>query len=613
MSTSAPTDRAAWLHAALVVLIVAAVVTLVPVGPWRPAAEIVILGLGIAGVGCALRRHRTHLVGVWRGLGLGLILLTAGRAAEVLQLAGILPGISAAVAAGFGLAAYAAVMVGALGVVGRGRRRMDWAAWTDTATLLLAAGLALLAISGTDGALSADLVEMGIGTPLLTAVLLIACVPPALSRGGRSLTSMALLVAGVFTVVGYGGRILPGTTLRESLLLDPLPLLAVAALVLAGRHPAVAAMGRRAESDQDRTSSRVLGLGAALLISPALLILWTMGHGGVGYVLGAGTSLLTGMALWRLAALNRERERTRTALVTSEARLQLLLENAADVIAIVDADGSVAYMSPAVQSLLGRAPTDYVGRSAIELADPRDQPRLRAALAAAGDAHGVAGGFVDTDIRVQHSSGDTRWVEMRISGRVDAVGIRGWVVNLREVTDRKLFEDELRRQATTDPLTGLLNRTAFSDRLTAATECIDAAAPPAVLFVDIDDFKAVNDTLGHAAGDDLLRTVAARLSADVRADDVVARLGGDEFAVLLTDAFGTRLHDVAERLLVSLRCPMDIAGSTLAVTASIGGALGFPGTTAEWLLHSADTAMYSAKRSGKNSRRLLDAPSDAPV
>ncbi|HEY0508239.1 MAG TPA: diguanylate cyclase, partial [Blastococcus sp.] len=223
------------------------------------------------------------------------------------------------------------------------------------------------------------------------------------------------------------------------------------------------------------------------------------------------------------------------------------------------------------------------------------------------------GGFVDTDIRVQHSSGGTRWVEMRISGRVDAVGIRGWVVNLREVTDRKLFEDELRRQATTDPLTGLLNRTAFSDRLTAATECIDATAPPAVLFVDIDDFKAVNDTLGHAAGDELLRTVAARLSADVRADDVVARLGGDEFAVLLTNAFGTRLHDVAERLLVSLRCPMDIAGSTLAVTASIGGALGSPGNTAEWLLHSADTAMYSAKRSGKNSRRLLGAPSDAPV
>jgi diguanylate cyclase (GGDEF)-like protein/PAS domain S-box-containing protein len=265
-------------------------------------------------------------------------------------------------------------------------------------------------------------------------------------------------------------------------------------------------------------------------------------------------------------------------------------------------------MSPAVQSLLGRPPAFYLGRSAIELADPRDQARLRAAVAAAGEAGSIAGGFVDTDIRVPHSSGGTRWVEMRISGRVDAVGIDGWVVNFREVTDRKLFEEELRRQATTDPLTGLLNRTAFSARLEAATVSIDAAAPPAVLFVDVDDFKTVNDTLGHAAGDELLVTVAARLTAAVRADDVVARLGGDEFAVLLTDAFGTRLRDVADRLLVSLRSPIELAGTTVTITASIGGALSGPGDTAERLLHSADTAMYSAKRTGKNARALLGTP-----
>jgi len=101
--------------------------------------------------------------------------------------------------------------------------------------------------------------------------------------------------------------------------------------------------------------------------------------------------------------------------------------------------------------------------------------------------------------------------------------------------------------------------------------------------------------------------VAARLTADVRAEDVVARLGGDEFAVLLTDADGERLRDVADRLLASLRAPMEIAGTTLSVTASIGGALGAPGDTAESLLHAADTAMYSAKRSGKDSRALLDA------
>ena len=603
--SAAPTARAAWLHAALAVLVVPAVVS-VPMGPWRPAAEVVLFGLGIAAVHTALRRHRTPLVVAWRGLGLGLVFFALSCVAEVVELGGVRPGPFGAAESAFDIAAYAAMVVGAVGVVRGGRRRREPGRWMDTATLLLAAGLALLAVSGREGTATGDLVEMGIGTPVLTAVLLMVCVPLAMSRANRSVTTMALLAAAVLTVVGYGGRMVVGTALRDSPFLDPLPLLAVAALILAARHPSVAAMGRQTGSDPDGESTRVLGLGATLLISPALLILWTLGHGGVGYVLGAGSSLLTGMALWRLHSLNRERESTRAALVAGEARLQLLLENAADVIAIVDATGAISYMSPAVQSLLGRPPAYFVGRDAIELADPRDQPRLRAAVAAAGDAADVHAGAVDTDIRVEHSSGGTRWVEMRISGRVDAVGIKGWVVNFREVTDRKLFEDELRRQAQTDPLTGLLNRTAFSERLAAATREMDVESRPAVLFVDIDDFKTVNDSLGHAAGDDLLITVASRLTADVRADDVVARLGGDEFAVLLTDADAERLRDVADRLLASLRAPMALGGATVSVTASIGGALAVPGDTAERLLHGADTAMYAAKRSGKDSRALLD-------
>jgi diguanylate cyclase (GGDEF)-like protein/PAS domain S-box-containing protein len=349
-----------------------------------------------------------------------------------------------------------------------------------------------------------------------------------------------------------------------------------------------------------------LGLGAALLVSPALFVLWSLRDGGTGYLLGAGSTVLTAVALWRLARIDRERERARAALAAGEARLQVLLENAADVIAIVQADGSIAYISPAVRSLLGRPAAEYVGRDAIELADPRDQQRLRAAVTAVGEATGEAGStFVDTDVRLQHSAGGTRWVEMRISGRVRAPGIDGWVVNLREVTDRKLFEEELRRQASSDPLTGLLNRSAFSERLAAATRDVDPATPPAVLFLDVDDFKSVNDTLGHAVGDDLLTTVAARLSADVRGEDVVARLGGDEFAVLLADADDDHLREVADRLLTALRAPMSLAGATVSITASIGGALGAPGDTAERLLHRADTAMYAAKRSGKDSRSLV--------
>jgi diguanylate cyclase (GGDEF)-like protein/PAS domain S-box-containing protein len=496
--------------------------------------------------------------------------------------------------------------VGGLATVRSRHRNRKRGSWLDTATLLLAVGLALVAVTSDGRTTGAQAWELNIGTPVLSVVLLMVCAPLAMSRHQRSVATTGLLAAAALTVIGYGGRMIVGAPLREIVLLDPLPLLAVAALIVAARHPSVADMGREPEQDQDADGSRVLGVGTTLLISPALLVLWTIGHGGIGYVLGSGTAVLTGLALWRLATLDADREATRTALATSEARLQLLLENAADVIAIVEArTGTITYISPAVQSLLGRPPAHYVGREAIDLADPRDQPRLRAAVAAADDAADVHAGAVDTDIRVSHASGEARWVEMRISGRVNAAGIKGWVVNFREVTDRKSLEDELRRQALTDPLTGLLNRAAFNERLVAATASIDPGAPPAVLFVDIDDFKDVNDSLGHAAGDDLLVTVAARLSADVRADDVVARLGGDEFAVLLADADDERLRDVADRLLASLRAPMVLNGRSLSVTASVGGALGGPGDAAEQLLHRADTAMYEAKRTGKDSASLL--------
>ncbi|MGY2067089.1 diguanylate cyclase domain-containing protein [Blastococcus sp. SYSU DS0619] len=612
MIASAPpaTARAAWLHAGLAVLVVAVVVTLVPLGPWRPAAEIVLFLLGIAGTSTALRRHSAPQLVAWWALTAALVLFAVSCAAEVPAQAGVLPGIFGPLETAFDVAAYAALVVGALGVIRDGRRTRDWAAWADTATLLVAAGLALLAVRGEDHSVTADRVETGVGTPLITVLLLFVCVPLVLARGRRSVSSMAVLAAAVLTVAGYTGRLLVGT-LRDVPFIDPLPLLAVAALVLAGRHPSVAELGRRPASEDDAAAGRLLGLCVTLLVSPALLLLWSLGHGGIGVLLGLGSALLTGLALWRLTALNRERERTRAALAASEARMRLLLANASDVIATIDPTGTITYMSPAAEALLGRPGSEYVGRSAIALAHPRDQVRLRAAVDAAGETGTAVAGFVDTDIRVEHSSGSSRWVEVRISGKVDEAGLEGWVVVLREVTDRKLFEDELRRQARTDPLTGLLNRTAFNERLAEATAVVDPDAPPAVLFVDVDDFKGVNDTLGHAAGDELLLAVAARLSTVVRGGDVVARLGGDEFALLLDDADGARLQDVADRLLAALRAPVELAGRAVTVTASIGGALADVGCTAEQLLHRADTAMYAAKRAGKDSRILLGAAETA--
>ena len=602
--SAVPTARAAWLHGALAVAVVAGVVS-VPMGPWRPAAEIV-------AVRPRRRRrpHRDRPAPGTRGPGLGGARCGSGLLRPELRRRGRSSSTGGPPAAGtaeaaLDVAAYAAMAVGALGIV-RAERRRRHRSWLDTATLVLACALTLVAVGGDRRSSAWDVLELDLGTPVLSVVLLVVCVPLAMPGRHRSVSTTALLAAAALTVLGYGGRMIADAPLRELPLLDPLPLLAVAALAVAARHPSVAgpAAGRAPEEAAD--GSRVLGVGTTLLISPALLVLWTVGHGGIGYVLGGGTAALTGLALWRLASLDADRETTRAALAASEARLQLLLENAADVIAIVEArTGTITYISPAVQSLLGRPPSYYLGVDAIDLADPRDQPRLRAAVAAADDAADVHAGAVDTDVRVSHVSGETRWVEMRISGRVNAVGIKGWVVNFREVTDRKRLEDELRHQARTDPLTGLLNRAAFSERLDAATASIDPAAPPAVLFVDVDDFKGVNDSLGHAVGDDLLIAVAGRLTGDVRAEDVVARLGGDEFAVLLSEADDERLRDVAGRLLTSLRAPMVLGGTTLSVTASVGGALGAPGDTAETLLHRADTAMYEAKRTGKDSSSLL--------
>ena len=179
---------------------------------------------------------------------------------------------------------------------------------------------------------------------------------------------------------------------------------------------------------------------------------------------------------------------------------------------------------------------------------------------------------------------------------------------MRDVSDRKALEDELRHQAFHDSLTGLANRALFEDRL---VHCLAGARrhgrPAAILFLDLDDFKTINDSLGHASGDELLQAVARRIAGVVRATDTAARLGGDEFAVLvesldtLCDAEAT-----AERLLDALMPPIHIAERELRIIASIGIAVSDGSTGAENLLRNADTAMYAAKESGKGTAQTFE-------
>ncbi|MBJ7451663.1 MAG: hypothetical protein JHC71_06205, partial [Blastococcus sp.] len=241
--SAVPTARAAWLHGALVVAVVAGVVS-VPMGPWRPAAEIALFALGVVAVRTAVVRHRAPAARAWTALGAGLAFFALSCVAEVIELTGDRPAAGTAEAA-LDVAAYAAMAVGALGIVRAERRRTD-RSWLDTATLVLACALTLVAVSGDRRASAWDVLELDLGTPVLSVVLLVVCVPLAMPRRHRSVSTTALLAAAALTVVGYGGRMIADAPLRELPLLDPLPLLAVAALAVAARHPSVGPQAGRA-------------------------------------------------------------------------------------------------------------------------------------------------------------------------------------------------------------------------------------------------------------------------------------------------------------------------------------------------------------------------------
>ena len=203
--------------------------------------------------------------------------------------------------------------------------------------------------------------------------------------------------------------------------------------------------------------------------------------------------------------------------------------------------------------------------------------------------------------RVRHRDGTWLHSETVAANLLEDPNVRGLVLNTRDVSDRKELEAQLVHQAFHDGLTGLANRTLFTERVELAL-ARSAQGELAVLFIDLDDFKLVNDSLGHAAGDQLLVAAARRLQGCLRPTDVAARLGGDEFAVLLdrvTDAEAAAT--VAGRVLDTLHQPFGLNGRTIPIKASLGVATGRPGTDeADELLRNADVAMYAAKAGGKD-------------
>jgi diguanylate cyclase (GGDEF)-like protein/PAS domain S-box-containing protein len=272
-------------------------------------------------------------------------------------------------------------------------------------------------------------------------------------------------------------------------------------------------------------------------------------------------------------------------------------------VVVLDPDSTASFVSPSARSVLGTSPEAITGRRFVDLLAPRDVPSFVRMLA------GSREGEQAVQLRVQHADGRELVLEGTIRNLMADAAVSGWVLTVRDVTDQQAMQAELSYQAFHDPLTGLANRQLFADRLAHALRRRDAASEPlAVLLLDLDDFKHVNDSLGHGTGDALLVAVAERIGGAVREGDTAARLGGDEFAVLLENADRETARQIAERLLEDLAVPVSVDGVSHPVRASIGMAEAVPGGTGcESTLRNADVAMYWAKDRGKAQVAVYEA------
>ena len=292
----------------------------------------------------------------------------------------------------------------------------------------------------------------------------------------------------------------------------------------------------------------------------------------------------------------------------SEARFRSLVAHSSDLITVLDENGRVTYQSPSIERVLGYRVDEVEGRRFDWLLSEQDRPRLDQLTSTDGsgaaEAHTI-------ECSLTHRDGTLLRFEIQHTDLIHDEHVHGVVLNSRDVSERKAFEDQLQHQAFHDPVTNLANRALFSDRVEhALVRAQRGFADIAVMFIDLDDFKTVNDSLGHAAGDLVLQEVARRLKLAVRPTDTVARFGGDEFAVLLDGvADSSESADAASRILRSLESPLEIDGKQVFPRASMGIYLvdrQSEAPEAAELLRNADVAMYMAKRDSKGSYRVFE-------
>jgi diguanylate cyclase (GGDEF)-like protein/PAS domain S-box-containing protein len=333
----------------------------------------------------------------------------------------------------------------------------------------------------------------------------------------------------------------------------------------------------------------------------------------VGVVVFVGVGLTAAVLARQLVAV-RAGARLAAERVTqqSEARFRSLVQNASDIVLLIGDVGEVRYHTPSADRFLDRSAGDLDGAPLRELVHPEDNGVVEALVR---DATANPGTTPAAEWRMRWSGGGWHFVEARAKSVPDDPNLGGVILTLRSVHERKVLEERLAHQAFHDPLTHLANRVLLAERLEhALLRARRGGQVVSLVFVDLDDFKNVNDSFGHATGDQLLVELASRLLSCVRAGDTCARLGGDEFAVLVEEGGVEAARQIAERIRDAVREPFLVAGREIVLGASLGiaGARGGDESAGD-LLRNADVAMYRAKHAGKGQVVVFEASMQTAV
>lgn len=311
----------------------------------------------------------------------------------------------------------------------------------------------------------------------------------------------------------------------------------------------------------------------------------------------------------RLYLARRDLVRSQEALSRSEAGYRELFENASDCFFLLDSGGAFTSVNLTTELTFGYAGEELLGHRLSEFTAPGSGEALRRALDGGGKGEQQA---LACEVGVVARNGLLIHLDLRATAIIQQGEPLGWQCIGRDMTEWARFVEQLRHRTLHDPLTGLANRDLFADRLDHAL-ARRSTAGVAVLFLDLNDFKAVNDSLGHQAGDQLLVALAKRLQSCARPTDTCARLGGDEFAILLEDASPEVAVVAAERILAALSFAISLGGQDVLASVSIGIAVGGAGASSDVLLRNADTAMYEAKALGGARHALFETATPTPT